>query len=1640
MSLLKGGGRGSSNTSRGRGNYGNTNNSLSIFGAAPSMAMTAIATTTAPAATGNNGATRMPRPGFNQASARGRGRGNGKTFQNGSVRGGAGAGAAAGAAAGASSARGGGGISASRGGRGASNSAMASAATLTARKEKLGGGAGTHDGKDASFQDRYQQLKKMRERERAEAIANGFLADPDKPRTLAEAITPIGTCPDMCAEFERVERVVQNDVWAAEQEPGNDSSAPAEARMVKKFRRAAAGLDEQLPSDLRPPAVLKATCDYLFNDIITNAESLGSVHHFVWDRTRAIRNDFSIQQLTKPADLEIAIDCYERIARFHILSLHQLARSEKPYDQYDGWQEREQLDRTLLSLGQYYDDTKGRLVCPNEAEFRAYSIIFQAQNPTPDVEEKVNGWAADLRSDFRIRKALDLYNAACNIIDPQGPLKPRAVHPVAQEDWNRYFALVRSNTVSYLMACVSEIYFNLMRRTALNAIWRASRPQGVRHEVSDFTLTLLTDLLAFDDWDQTENFCQQFGFVFKELDTVDEPFLDLNSVKGKTFPEATQGMPRQTLSARIVEIKRAGRTLSAVIAGMTVVEAQNQGLVEEIAEGDEMEDEDSLFVPDTRASKPSTFTSPFASNNNNNLTGSSPFVTIDNKGMSTSSPFATTTAPAKTDTSASNPWSFPSQISKPAEAAPISQGFGAANNPAPAASPFSFGQPSAGSSAPFSAAASDSAPKISPFAKPFTPFATQQQSSVFAQGNAEKTTAPEAGKSSDFTKPPASPFGFTQQGSLANGSSASFGASASFGMKSSEPDKNDTAPAEKSTSPFSFAGPPKPSQSFTPTLAATDATSPPSLFARESTPKTSPFVFDKAPTPSSTTPPVPDDVNPVFGGNNSSINGDYGSKFNNTNQSIAPETGSSEAIPSTATPPPPSLFQNLGGTSDAPKSQPSKPPPSLFPQPNQPKKPSPLSRSFSAAAEEVVPGDAVPPHPPAKSTTNPFGNLNSGVSGAPFAALPKPKPDAAPSNAVARTEPLASKPVPPPEPKLSKKQILQNIAREVTLDVDTGFIRQYVEFHARQTILEVYDQLYTESLQQLADNFRAEKLSFRYGKRWRDICWRRRLARQGREKRQRAAKRQHAREMEKKIAAENNAVDNFLKSVHGKRPHDDTPRKANDTVKDRPLYNASTGQDQSAAPGIFNSTNGLDLHSKINKPATAMSNVATPARRQTPQVSLAGTPATTTRSNYFRLRALGIDPNGAAASTRKRAREDSEEPAVESPIARKTRLPANTDLLNTAGTEGVISPVEPSAQSPASSRPQSRSRVPSKTEEEDEALFARARAARQALSESAAWYRSETQNIETQSRQELSRTLETPSMQRAREMARLRASTSSAGFGSSIASSILTQDVPAYRLRESRFLPRDNYTQAVAKARDLMESRSRTPAQQPASRHSPSMGSVGRIYAQKVVQTPRVSPPPPAAAQYNALSHFAAQVEDHIAHVDDLHYDNTNGTFLPSNGADLSVTEFLQQQQQQQSIPQSINGTEEDADQELVDYDDDEYDDDADDDEHGWDRVDVSRVDNEYGEGTSYSDDEEDEEAEEELEEIEKDEEAEEEGDELDEEASDYDEEEDEDEEDDGFAGGRYSAGFNGGTPNGAGASVIKAGTGTADDAFELSD
>ena len=64
----------------------------------------------------------------------------------------------------------------------------------------------------------------------------------------------------MCPSFERVERIVQKAVDGCEKVVGVDGQeAVRQELMVKRFRRSAAGDDAQLPSDVRPPMILKVS-------------------------------------------------------------------------------------------------------------------------------------------------------------------------------------------------------------------------------------------------------------------------------------------------------------------------------------------------------------------------------------------------------------------------------------------------------------------------------------------------------------------------------------------------------------------------------------------------------------------------------------------------------------------------------------------------------------------------------------------------------------------------------------------------------------------------------------------------------------------------------------------------------------------------------------------------------------------------------------------------------------------------------------------------------------------------------------------------------------------------------------------------------------------------------------------------------------------------------------------------------------------------------------------------------------------------------------------------------------------------------------------------------------------------------------
>ena len=296
-------------------------------------------------------------------------------------------------------------------------------------------------------------------------------------------------------------------------------SVVAETHMVKRFKRSAAGDDEQLPSDIRTLPSLRRTLDYLFNEVIAGDAALASVHKFVWDRSRSVRNDFSIQQVSKHEDVKIAVECFERIARFHILSLHQLSNPENiEGEQFDAHQDREQLNNTMLSLMYYYNDYRDIINFPNESEFRAYLVLFELQALQPDLDDRLQSWPVDMLENGRVKTAYSLYAAASNTVFEQGPLRPLAPFAVAQSNAGSFWTLLCSGAVSYLMGCVAEMYFAQVRFNALNNLWKSIKgaSTGQQSKNKDWTLSELTSFLGFDTETAAQNFCETFGLRLGE--------------------------------------------------------------------------------------------------------------------------------------------------------------------------------------------------------------------------------------------------------------------------------------------------------------------------------------------------------------------------------------------------------------------------------------------------------------------------------------------------------------------------------------------------------------------------------------------------------------------------------------------------------------------------------------------------------------------------------------------------------------------------------------------------------------------------------------------------------------------------------------------------------------------------------------------------------------------------------------------------------------------------------------------------------------------------------------------------------------------------------------------------------------------
>lgn len=386
--------------------------------------------------------------------------------------------------------------------------------------------------------NRFMELKPLREGERQQAIQQGLLPDPLKPRRLDQATDFIGTCEEMCPEFEREEREYQNNVDLLERYPGTNRIDPAKA--VKIFHRPAAGNDQPLPSDVRPPRILIQTLDYLFHELLP-AHPLSETHHFLRDRTRAVRQDFTMQNV-RGAE---AIECNERIARYHVLALGTL-REQSTFSES---QELEQLRKVLKSLNEFYDDARASsppIPTPNEPEFRAYNILTHLRDP--DII-----WSTELlpHSVFHsplFQTALQLHSLAQRSNLGRGErASPNA--------FSRFFKLLSSPSVPYLFGCILSTHFADIRRGALDTLRKAYVNQH-----SLFPARTLAKILGCDDEREVQELCTAVGLECR----IENGRLVVELHKGAVL---TSGVIPSRVFKRLVEAKRGSTPYGDVIDG-----------------------------------------------------------------------------------------------------------------------------------------------------------------------------------------------------------------------------------------------------------------------------------------------------------------------------------------------------------------------------------------------------------------------------------------------------------------------------------------------------------------------------------------------------------------------------------------------------------------------------------------------------------------------------------------------------------------------------------------------------------------------------------------------------------------------------------------------------------------------------------------------------------------------------------------------------------------------------------------------------------------------------------------------------------------------------------------------------------------
>ena len=592
------------------------------------------------------------------------------------------------------------------------------------------------------------------------------------------------------------------------------------------------------------------------------------------------------------------------------------------------------------------------------------------------------------------------------------------------------------------MACAAESSFGLIRHTVINSIFNAYR-QGGNTRTEDWTLSELVNVLGFDEEEEAQEFCQHYGFTIAQR-ADGTPFLDLTSVRGKTLFCPSSGLPKQLLSYNNVEFKRQGRTLSAVISGLSILDARNTGLIEETEESDinsPMSKDESLFV-----------------------TGNS-----DDESESQPNG-ASATATAAAAVPSMNPFAKPFQPGGLLSTAPSN---GAV--PSPFTGLASFGKPSTPSPNPAILEAETSSPSS---------VSENAATNIKTPTNPNPFALPSSGSAPAglFTqKPSVSPF---TSSSLPSATSSSITPRLSFGQPSYPPT---TTPPVGSPSPFSLGIPSQPIAATTST-SQSSATTTPSILAPK---PQSPFKFPattSSPLGSNQTTPQPGVFDPAkhtirFAQPNDSplfsapaSSQAAGSKEPTT--SFADKGKEKEGFPTftpasaQASQPALNQFRLPTVSLDTAKPSWSFPTPTLTQPKNNTKQAAALPSFTPPSALSVSSGNELPKLNFATSNATPSipqSPPKSALGQTPQQIQPVPQPTI---STAAQIQQLASSPAVPPKPTqptpqpLQKERVkakaLDSLAEQMVKDPKAGILQQYIEYTASNMILEIQRELELE--------------------------------------------------------------------------------------------------------------------------------------------------------------------------------------------------------------------------------------------------------------------------------------------------------------------------------------------------------------------------------------------------------------------------------------------------------------------------------------------------------------------------------------------------------------------------------------------------